>query len=135
MTIASAHSTAMGTLSRLVLSETKKNTFSGLNCKQFQEIVALAHSNHVLMRAMETLRGIAAAAHDSDRYEWATEALGFERARIDNAISFLHQICEELAAEGCDIIVIKSLDHWPDLGSDLDLYTNAEPARVIHVMT
>jgi hypothetical protein len=30
--------------------------------------------------------------------------------------------------------VIKSLDHWPDLGSDLDLYTNATPNEVIGLM-
>jgi hypothetical protein len=30
--------------------------------------------------------------------------------------------------------VIKSLDHWPDLGSDLDLYTNANFGRRIELM-
>jgi hypothetical protein len=33
-----------------------------------------------------------------------------------------------------DVIVIKSLDHWPDLGNDLDLYTNAESADIIAIM-
>jgi hypothetical protein len=31
-------------------------------------------------------------------------------------------------------VVIKSLDHWPDLGSDLDLYTNANSEDVIQFM-
>ena len=31
-------------------------------------------------------------------------------------------------------MVIKSLDHWPDLGSDLDLFTSAPSADVIQVM-
>jgi hypothetical protein len=31
--------------------------------------------------------------------------------------------------------VIKSLDHWPDLGNDLDLYSNAPPDDVVAVMT
>ena len=26
--------------------------------------------------------------------------------------------------------MIKSLDHWPDLGSDLDLYTNGNPREI-----
>ncbi len=30
--------------------------------------------------------------------------------------------------------MIKSLDHWPDLGSDLDLYTNAAPETIIQLM-
>ncbi len=31
--------------------------------------------------------------------------------------------------------MIKSLDHWPDLGSDLDLYTSANSADVIRVVS
>ncbi len=46
--------------------------------------------------------------------------------------------CTEFAprsgTEGYDITVIKSLDHWPDLGSDLDLYTNAAPTDVLQLM-
>ena len=30
--------------------------------------------------------------------------------------------------------VIKSLDHWPDLGSDLDLYTDADATHVVNIM-
>jgi hypothetical protein len=33
------------------------------------------------------------------------------------------------------VTVIKSLDHWPDLGGDLDLYTSGERDAVIHVFT
>ena len=29
---------------------------------------------------------------------------------------------------------MKSLDHWPDLGSDLDLYSDADAARVVDLM-
>jgi hypothetical protein len=32
-------------------------------------------------------------------------------------------------------MVIKSLDHWPDLGSDLDLYTDGNSADVIRIMS
>ncbi len=35
---------------------------------------------------------------------------------------------------GHDVAVIKSLDHWPDLGSDLDLYTDADPNEIISLM-
>ncbi len=47
---------------------------------------------------------------------------------------FLFPICEALKEVG-DVIVIKSLDHWPDLGNDLDLFTNAEGPEVVNVMT
>jgi hypothetical protein len=32
------------------------------------------------------------------------------------------------------VLVIKSLEHWPDLGSDLDLFTTAEDESVVRVM-
>jgi len=35
---------------------------------------------------------------------------------------------------GAEVAVIKSLDHWPDLGSDLDLYTSADENTVRKVM-
>ena len=70
MTAASVPSpNLMEILSRLMFSEARKNTFSGLNREQFQETVSLAESNHVLMRSMDTLRGIMASAHDYDRSE------------------------------------------------------------------
>jgi len=56
-----------------------------------------------------------------------------ERARIHHALSILSPICAALEELG-DVVVIKSLDHWPDLGSDIDLYTNAAAADVAAVM-
>ena len=107
-----------------------------LSREQFQEMLTLANSNHVVMRSMETLRKMMAANRmDDERCEWATEALEHERGRITLAVSFLDQIRQALAMEGCDVTVIKSLDHWPDLGSDLDLYTNADPSSVIRAFT
>jgi hypothetical protein len=121
-------------LSRLMFSGARKS-LPILTSKEFQEMVELANSNHVLMRTMDPLREMLATAHDYDRYDWATQAIEAERGRVDNAISFLREICGALTSEGCEVIVIKSLDHWPDIGSDLDLYTDAEPANVIRVMT
>jgi len=106
-----------------------------LSRQQFQEMLTVANSNHVVMRSMETLREIVTAANDDEKGEWATEALENERFRITRAVSFLDKIRQALAAEGCDVTVIKSLDHWPDLGSDLDLYTNADPSSVIRAFS
>ena len=72
---------------------------------------------------------------DECHAEWASTALAAERARIENAMSFLQAICTKFQEEGYDVTVIKSLDHWPDLGSDLDLYTNAGSDDVLELMT
>jgi hypothetical protein len=126
---------SLALLSRLLFSNTRgDDTFRGLSEEQLRGILALANSNHVVVRSLDTFRGLMAEAGDCDRHDWATEALAREQARIEVAVSFLQEMCRVLSAEGCEVIVIKSLDHWPDLGSDLDLYTNAEPARVIRTM-
>ncbi len=100
----------------------------------FEDLLTLANSNHVVVRgltaALQCLRG----AQDEMRAGWVATALAAERARIHNAMPFLHAICAAFEEEGLDVTVIKSLDHWPDLGSDLDLYTNAGPETVAQLM-
>lgn len=105
-----------------------------LSREQFDDLVALADSNHVIVRGLEVVQQIARDAQDDIRAEWAETALAAERARIKNAIPFLHAICTAFEEEARGITVIKSLDHWPDLGSDLDLYTNASPEEVAGLM-
>jgi len=73
-------------------------------------------------------------AKDDARAEWAQTAIEAERARITKALSFLEEICTVFGYEKYDVTVIKSLDHWPDLGSDLDLYTNANSEDVSNLL-
>jgi hypothetical protein len=101
---------------------------------EFDDLVTLANLNHVIIRGMEIFLEIARNAHDEVRAEWALTALATEHARIDHAMPFLHAICDAFQGEGLDVTVIKSLDHWPDLGSDLDLYTNADSDAVAALM-
>src|ERR1700734_1033640 len=100
--------------------------------QDFGELWTLASSHHVIARTFPVLHR-AMLAHGHDRAEWVDHALAKERARIRHALSFLFPICEALKEVG-DVIVIKSLDHWPDLGNDLDLYSNAEGSDIVAVM-
>jgi hypothetical protein len=100
--------------------------------QDFGELWSLANSHHVIARAFPRLHE-RMLEEGHDQAEWADHALSKERARIQHALSFLFPICEALKEAG-DVIVIKSLDHWPDLGNDLDLYTNAESADVVAIM-
>lgn len=102
---------------------------------EFNQLSTLANTNHVLMRALETFRQTALAAGDYTRARWAADALAAERTRIDNAIAFLRLITDAFTRAKFSAAVIKSLDHLPDLGSDLDMYTNARPEEVIELMT
>jgi Uncharacterised nucleotidyltransferase len=133
-------------LSCLVLPpESRRNRFSALNgdLKQellnlsryeFDDMVELASSNHVIVRGLEAFLDIVSEEDDPIRADWARRALQSERDRIAKATEILHEICSALDQRGCRVVVIKSLDHWPDLGSDLDLFTNADAEEVIRSM-
>ena len=73
-------------------------------------------------------------SHRQDACGVGGGALAAERARIETAVLFLSEICEAFRERGYGVAVIKSLDHWPDLGSDLDFYTDASAEDVCRLM-
>ncbi|MGB7553457.1 MAG: hypothetical protein WBM04_03740 [Candidatus Korobacteraceae bacterium] len=105
---------------------------AGLSDVQRDRLVALADANHVVIRAISVVAQNAGG--NSTLKDWATGVVAKENQRIQNALTFLHHICSELENRACPTTVMKSLDHWPDLGNDLDLYTTADERRVIDVM-
>jgi hypothetical protein len=107
---------------------------ANISRQDFDDLVNLANLNHVVMRGLEVFLKIVREANDSARAEWASAAIETESARINVAIPILHGICNAFDEEGLPVAVIKSLDHWPDLGSDLDLYTSAKPEQVLALM-
>lgn len=104
-----------------------------LNQNELLELSALANSHHVTMRTFPVLRQMMTLEGNSQSAEWLDDAIEKERARIQNALSFLEPICGALEEAG-KVVVIKSLDHWPDLGSDLDLYADADGGEVVAIM-
>lgn len=117
------------------LMEELKRDACSLTREQFDDLLTLANLNHVVMRAMPVFLEFMRETGDKMRAQWALEAIATEESRISNAVAFLERICSAFNQKGLEVTVIKSLDHWPDLGSDLDLYTNAKPEDVIHLMS
>jgi len=99
-----------------------------------QELLELTHSHHVVIRAFEAIRNDALARGDDSMLAWADATLAAERDRIVRSLAYLEEVCNELEAAGCPTTVIKSLDHWPDIGNDLDLYTTGNDRTVHEVM-
>jgi Uncharacterised nucleotidyltransferase len=102
--------------------------------EQLNNFVELANTHHVIVRALSTLKTNAVRENEQKIAERCQAALTEEKVRIERAVGFLHSICNVLQRRGCEVAVIKSLDHWPDLGSDLDLYTTADHQQVEQVM-
>jgi hypothetical protein len=99
------------------------------------QFVSLADSNHVVLRALDPVRRTAQAVGNHELASWASEIMDQERARISNAVDYLHEIVIALEVAGCPTTVLKTLDHWPDLGNDLDLYSTADEHKIAEVMT
>jgi hypothetical protein len=106
-----------------------------ISLEDFDNLVSLASSNHVVVRGLEVFFSQMREAKDRIRAEWAQSALATERGRIKTALKFLADICDTFGDRGFDVTVIKSLDHWPDLGSDLDLYTDVSSEAIVKVMS
>jgi hypothetical protein len=123
-----------GDRSSMSTSGELKSELGNISREKFDELVALASSNHVIVRGLEFFVDVMHEAKDDMRAEWAQTALDTEKARIKTALGFLQEICAAFEEEHYDVAVIKSLDHWPDLGSDLDLYTNAKPDEIARLM-
>ena len=105
-----------------------------LDIAGLETIKSLADSNHVIVRTFNPLQHLLTDLGRSDLAKSVAQILRAEEDRIDKATEFLQTICTRLEEKRCPVIVIKSLDHWPDLGSDLDLYTSAHSRDVVEQM-
>ena len=105
-----------------------------LTAENRRTLLELAHSNHVVVRGLERYRDLTLLRGDNAQANWAEMEVATERQRIGKALDFLDAAFRAFDAAGLDVTVIKSLDHWPDFGSDIDLYTNAPSETVIGLM-
>ena len=106
---------------------------ASLTAEQRQDFVELADSNHVIIRVFEVINRVAGNRGKGDIQAWAMEVLSAERMRIGNALAHLQQVADTLEEENCPVVVMKTLDHWPDLGNDLDLVTTGDKHDVVRV--
>lgn len=108
---------------------------AGLTPEQREEFLATADSHHVIIRALAVLHQDAALAGNQEVADWCVRSITNERSRIDACLPVLDRVCRELSANRCPVTVIKTLDHWPDLGNDLDLYSTGDEREVVRVMS
>jgi len=105
----------------------------GLTQEERDQLLVLADAHHVVIRSCEALLRVA-EAEDAELSQWLQGRIAREKVRIARALGYLSSICSELEAAGCPAVVMKSLDHWPDLGNDLDLYSSGNEGRIRQVM-
>ena len=94
----------------------------------------MADMHHVTIRALKPLERQAQAEGHSELAESLRTVLDQEHRRISRAMAGLQTVCSELEAAGCAVAVMKTLDHWPDFGSDLDLIVTGDETQVVQVL-
>ena len=67
-------------------------------------------------------------------FEGLQDLIHDEERQIGNTLEMLDRIVRTLESTGHSPLVIKTLDHWPDIGSDLDLFISASERDVVRVM-
>lgn len=89
----------------------------------------MADAHHVLVRGGTALENL------NPMSEGLAVRLGNEQQRIAALMKWIPAICRELETNSIRVAVIKSLDHWPDFGSDIDLFTDSPESHVSALMS
>jgi len=115
-------------------SEDAYQFVAGLSDQERSDLLSLADSNHVILRALKPLHERATRGGNLAIATWAENGMAAERARIVNMLEHMERVCQGLEASGCPTTVMKTLDHWPDIGNDIDMYSTADDDRIVQVM-
>jgi len=107
---------------------------SNWDSEEFSRFLAFADLHHVLVRVLEVLQNSTVKAMSPRLSSQCATALAKEQKRISRALGVLDPVCAALERAECSAIVIKSLDHWPDIGSDLDLYTGGGQDQIVSIL-
>lgn len=103
---------------------------TGLEDVHWPELLQIAEAHHVTLRAFAPLLNLPADSLSDRVLRRIRPAVEAEHRRIEEILPVLQRICQAFAELGHPLIVIKSLDHWPDFGDDADVYTNAHQKLV-----
>ncbi|MFZ0957962.1 MAG: hypothetical protein WAN60_16580 [Candidatus Sulfotelmatobacter sp.] len=100
----------------------------------WSEFLSFAELQRVRLRTLQLL-GKWNVADSIAPYSEGLEALAqVEQQQIGHALTVLYKVVCALELTGHSPIVIKTLDHWPDIGSDLDLFIAATERDTVRVM-
>ena len=105
---------------------------SSLDCEQLRDFLKQAETQRVLRRTLEVLKPNLPTP-GSATADMVDEMLAGEQSRVYNALTCLRMIVDRFEERGHPITIMKTLDHWPDTGSDLDLLVAAGDEQVCQI--
>jgi hypothetical protein len=96
------------------------DSICGLPLDQFEGLLQQAETQRVLGRFLEALKTNLPSDHE-DLSGLLSSRRAAERTRIEIVLGTLRKIVNAFENRGLPVMIMKTLDHWPDTGSDIDL--------------
>jgi hypothetical protein len=115
------------------LSRLQRTSESGSN-EEWSDFLRFAELQRVKLRTLQLLENLCATDALAPRVDFLKNLAQVERQQIERALAILGKVVGALELTGHSPVVIKTLDHWPDIGSDLDLFIAAAENDVVRVM-
>ncbi len=105
--------------------------------EEWSDFLRFAEMQRVYLRTLQLLEKWDVVGAAGSRFGGAVDLKGpaqVEERQIGLALAALEKVVLALQLTGHSPVVIKTLDHWPDIGSDLDLFIAATEADTVRAM-
>jgi hypothetical protein len=102
--------------------------------QEWTEFLNFAELQRAYLRTLQLLEKHTISAAAAPRFSDLGGLAQAEQQRVQSALATLDQIVRGLERTGHTPLVIKTLDHWPDIGSDLDLFISATEQDTVRAM-
>jgi hypothetical protein len=101
---------------------------------EWSDFLSFAELQRVCLRTLQLVEKWTAVGAIAPHFDGLKNLAEVEHREIGGALGTLDQVVRALELTGHSPIVIKTLDHWPDIGSDLDLFISATEVDTVRVM-
>jgi len=113
------------------------NGLQRMSKEEWSDFLRFAELQRVYLRTLKLLGKWDVFGAAGSRFGGAVDFENLANAeewQIGHALAALAKVVLALELTGHSPVVIKTLDHWPDVGSDLDLFIAASEADTVRVM-
>ncbi len=124
----SPHGDAKPQLEKMVLRLQRMSKLEWTDFLHFSEL------QRVYLRTLRLLEKWAAVGAFTPPFDDLHDLEQREHRQVEDALATLNNVVRALELTGHTPLVIKTLDHWPDIGSDLDLFIGASERDTVRAM-
>jgi hypothetical protein len=102
--------------------------------EDWEHLLRFAELQRVRLRTLQLLERWDRMGAIHLKSESLENSVQTEERHIARALAGLRKVVRALEQTGYSPIVIKTLDHWPDIGSDMDLFISASEGETVRIL-